>query len=256
MSVGCNHENLFINCSLHVAICERKPQHLPASRVNAITEAAIDAWLSKVSAKITETGLSELTLEECAKRLRNYDETAFATDVASKKILARRGAKNVHETAGGPGREYITVPGCGSASGIHLPPYTVYKGKNMCSNWIEGGPAGALYNASQSGWMEQWHFLEWFQKLLLPAVMYLLETGPVVLFVDWHTSHVSIELIRMARDRGVVLFCLPSHTTHVLQPLNVAVYEPLKKSWGRILKEYKTETCVTKVDKEVFPSLL
>ena len=71
--------------------------------------------------QITETGISELTLEECAKRLWNCDETAFATDVASKKTLARRSAENVGES----GREYITVLGCGLASGVYLPPYTV-----------------------------------------------------------------------------------------------------------------------------------
>ena len=237
-------------------LVERKPQHLPSSRAKAVTEAAVDAWLAKVTAKFAELGLNELTPEELSERLWNCDETAFATDVASQKILARKGAKNVHETGGGSGREYITVLGCGSASGVRLPPYTVYKGKNMWSNWMVGGPAGTLYNTSQSGWMEQHHFLEWFKKLFLPAIANLLENGSVVLFVDGHISHVSIELIQLARERGVVLFCLPSHTTHVLQPLDVAVYGPVKKSWRKILKEYKMETCAAKVDKTVFPSLL
>ena len=60
----------------------------------------------------------------------------------------------------------------------------------------------------------------------------------------------------MARDRGVILFCLPSHTTHALQPLDVGVYGPLKSRWGKILKEYKMETCAAVVDKTEFPGLL
>ena len=91
--------------------------------------------------------------------------------------------------------------------------------------------------------------------MLLPAVTNLLETGPVFLFVDGHISHVSLELIQLAKQKGVTLFCLPSHTTHVLQLLDVAVYWPVKKSWKKILKEYKMETCAAKVDKTVFQVL-
>ena len=224
-------------------LVERKPQHLPANRATALTEGAVNAWILKVKMMVNEAGLGDLTTEELAQRMWNCDETAFATDVASKRVLARRGEKNVHETGGGSGREYITVLGCGSASGERLPPYVLYKGKNLWTTWTLGGPAGTYFNVSESGWMERPHFLEWFKKLFLPATSSILETGPVILFMDGHASHINLELIRLARDCGVILFCLPSHTTHALQPLDVGVYGPLKSRWGKILKEYKMETC-------------
>ena len=56
----------------------------------------------------------------------NADETGFCTAVASTRVLATHGAKDVHETAGGSGREYITVLGAGSADGVRLPPYIIY----------------------------------------------------------------------------------------------------------------------------------
>ena len=237
-------------------LVERKPQHLPANRATALTEGAVNAWILKVKMMVNEAGLGDLTTEELAQRMWNCDETAFATDVASKRVLARRGEKNVHETGGGSGREYITVLGCGSASGERLPPYVLYKGKNLWTTWTLGGPAGTYFNVSESGWMERPHFLEWFKKLFLPATSSILETGPVILFMDGHASHINLELIRLARDCGVVLFCLPSHTTHALQPLDVGVYGPLKSRWGKILKEYKMETCAAVVDKTEFSGLL
>ena len=144
-------------------LSERKPQHLAASRAFSLTEGAVSEWFSKVSATVTNAELGELASEELAKRIWNCDETAFATDTASNKILARRGAKQVHEVGGGSGREHITVLGCGSASGERLPPYVVYKGKNLWTTWTKGGSAGALYTVSESGWMERPHFLEWFK---------------------------------------------------------------------------------------------
>ena len=71
------------------------------NRATALTEGAITSWISKVSTIVMDAGLSEMTTEELAQRMWNCDETAFATDVASKRILARRGEKNIHETSGG-----------------------------------------------------------------------------------------------------------------------------------------------------------
>ena len=136
-------------------LMERKPQHLPANRATALTENSVDAWLLKVKKAVESAGLDKLETDQLAKWMWNCDETAFATDVASKRILARRGEKNVHETGGGSGREYITVLGCGCASGERLPPYIVYRGKNLWTSWTHNGPAGTLYSVSESGWMER-----------------------------------------------------------------------------------------------------
>lgn len=55
---------------------------------------------------------------------------------------------------------------------------------------------------------------------------------------DGHTSHVSIEVIEVARSNGVYLLCLPSHTTHILQPLDVGVFKSLNVSFYKACKRY------------------
>ena len=59
-----------------------------------------------------------------------------------------------------------------------------------------------------------------------------------------------------AKEHGVTIFSFPPHTTHLIQPLDVGVFGPLKQVWSRVLKEYKFETMGARVDKEVFPSLV
>ena len=73
-----------------------------------------------------------------------------------------------------------------------------------------------------------------------------------MLFVDGHHSHLSLPLLRKARESRVHLMCLPPHTTHILQPLDVGVYGPVKKAWRGILKAYKTRTLGANVTKEEF----
>ena len=211
----------------------------------------IDSWFERVQSFLQKIGIADR--EDLPSRLWNCDETGFCTAVASRVVLARRGSRAVHETGGGSGRDYITVLGCGAADGNRLPPYTVYQGQNQYARWISGGPPGALYGMSKSGWMESANFLSWFEKMLLPAVEPLLAEAPVVLFVDGHHSHLSLPLLCRAHEKGVHLMCLPPHTTHILQPLDVGVYGPVKKAWQGIVKTYKTQTLGANISKGDFP---
>ena len=78
--------------------------------------------------------------------------------------------------------------------------------------------------------------------MFVPAVTPLLQTGPVVLFLDGHYSHLSLQLIHHAKSKGIHLFSFPPHLTHLLQPLDVGVYGPVKKTWKAILKDHKFHT--------------
>ena len=104
--------------------------------------------------------------------------------------------------------------------------------------------------------MERANFLAWFRKLFLPAIQHLSSEPGVVLCVDGHHSHMSIELLELAREKGVHLVCFPPHMTHILQPLDVSVYHPLKQAWGDVLKEFKLASMADNVTKSVFPSLI
>ena len=121
---------------------------------------------------------------------------------------------------------------------------------------MTGGPPGTLPNVFLRLDGSTKFLLEWFTKLFFPAVEEMVQTGPVVLFLDGHQSHAALPLIELAKDHGVILYALPPHTTHLLQPLDVGVFAPLKQVWSQVLKKYKMETIGTKVTKEVFPSLV
>ena len=58
-----------------------------------------------------------------------------------------------------------------------------------------------------------------------------------------------------ALQENVNLVCLPAHTSHAFQPLDVTVFNSFKGHWDRILKFYR-ETKMKTVDKAIFPSLI
>lgn len=84
------------------------------------------------------------------------------------RILTKKGAHWVHDTAGGSGHNYTTIHRYGSASRVRLPPFIVYKGKYLYSAWTRGGPAGAMYAVNRSDWMKK-KYESWMKKMFLPA---------------------------------------------------------------------------------------
>lgn len=53
----------------------------------------------------------------------------------------------------------------------------------------------------------------------------------MLLILDGHGSHLTDRMIELAIKHNVHLFCLPPHTTHHLQPLDVGVFGPLQRQW-------------------------
>ena len=51
--------------------------------------------------------------------------------------------------------------------------------------------------------------------------------------LDDHASHISVDVIE-TRISGVHMLCLPAHTSHILQPLDVGVFKSLKGASIRV----------------------
>ena len=59
---------------------------------------------------------------------------------------------------------------------------------------------------------------------------------PLLLIIDGHKSHMTLDLVDVARANDVILFCLPPHTTHALQPLDVSVFKSLKDNFHKSVR--------------------
>ena len=62
-----------------------------------------------------------------------------------------------------------------------------------------------------------------------------------VLFLDGHTSHDSLELVDSAREKNIKILAYPSHTTHVLQGLDVVCFARLKEKHAQKIHEFKEQ---------------
>ena len=60
---------------------------------------------------------------------------------------------------------------------------------------------------------------------------------PIILILDGHSSHVSIEAIEFARSNYIHMLCIPAHTMHILQPLDIGVFKSFKSFYYKACKK-------------------
>ena len=165
----------------------------------------------------------------------NCDETGVSVVHKPGKVVAELGRRNVYAITSGEKGKTHTVLSCASASGFVLPPMMIYPRKQLPpANFCEGAIAHTLFVSSSNGWINSDLFLQWFEFFL----QHIPPTWPVLLIMDGHGSHMSIDLIELARSNGVHILCLPSHTTHVLQPLDMGVFKSFKSHFSKACSKY------------------
>lgn len=59
--------------------------------------------------------------------------------------------------------------------------------------------------------------------------------------LDGHSTHYTPDVVRTAAKQGVVMLCLPPHTSHCMQPLDVSFFKPLKAHWSAACHSYMVE---------------
>ena len=114
----------------------------------------------------------------------------------------------------------------GSASGVVLPPYIVFKAKEMWNTRTEGGPPYTRYYSNQSGWFDEPTFFNWFSSVALPYLKRL--QGKKVIIGDNVASHLFYNVINLCKEHGIDFVLFPPNCTHLLQPLDVVLFRQLK----------------------------
>ena len=71
-----------------------------------------------------------------------------------------------------------------------------------------------------------------------------------MLVLDGYKSHVSITFKEYCKEKNIITLCLPAHSSHITQPLNVRCFSVLKQLYSQEIKDFikASITHITKLE--------
>jgi uncharacterized small protein (DUF1192 family) len=57
-----------------------------------------------------------------------------------------------------------------------------------------------------------------------------------LLILNGYSSHQTAEFDAFYKENTIICLCIPPHTSHLLQPLDVGVFGPLKRAYGKLVE--------------------
>ena len=228
----------------HPNLSIRKPQGISKARIKGFTPENVNKFFALLEPEMQKINFNPA-------RVYNVDESGITT-VQSKncRVIALKGKKQVGAVTAAERGSLVTVVFCMNAAGGFVPVLFVFPRKNMKAELLDGAPPGSIAACHPSGWIQQHIFTQWlkhFIEFVKPS-----RKDPVLLILDGHYSHTrNIDVIEIARSNYVSILCIPPHTSHKMQPLDLTFMSPfktyysqqiqiwLKQNPGRIINSYQ-----------------
>ncbi|KJK85925.1 hypothetical protein H633G_10230 [Metarhizium anisopliae BRIP 53284] len=119
-------------------------------------------------------------------------------------------------------REWVSVIQSINSRGEAIPPFIIVAGQYHLSNWYEDSalPMDWVISTTRNGWTTNEKGVEWiqhFEKHTKPRT----QGAYRLLIMDGHESHHSTEFELFCKEHQIITLCMPSHSSHILQPLDV-----------------------------------
>jgi DDE superfamily endonuclease len=191
----------------------------------------IQQWFERVQTVIAKYGIQE-------DDIFNFDETGFMMGIASTAKVVTASEKGYRPKAVQPGnREWATVIQGVNAKGWAIPPFIILAGQHHLSAWYsEELPGDWVISVSDTGWTTNELGFQWIQHFERHTRSST-TGGWRLLVIDGHESHNSLQFQDFCKENNIVTLCMPSHASHLLQPLDVGCFAPLKRAYGRQIED-------------------
>lgn len=136
-------------------------------------------------------------------------------------------------------REFASVLETVSASGVVIPPFIIWQGKTHRESYYKEGGVEyeATFAVSPSGYIDDELGYEYMKVHFEPHTRGTATVPPPhCLIVDGHSSHIAWKVVKYALDHNIHMICLPSKSTHLLQPLDVGCFGVLQTTYEKNLR--------------------
>ncbi|KAF2174999.1 CENP-B protein, partial [Zopfia rhizophila CBS 207.26] len=169
----------------------------------------------------------------------NFNETGFQMGVISTSEVITGSERRHQPKAVQPGnREWVTVIQGVNAQGWAIPSFIIFAGKHHLSAWYQDDaiPLDWPISLSENGWTTNKLGVKWLQHFDKHTKDRTVGVRRL-LVIDGHESHDSLEFQQLCKEKNIITLCMPSHSSHLLQPLDVGCFRPLKQAYRRQIED-------------------
>jgi hypothetical protein len=168
----------------------------------------------------------------------NMDEKGFMKGIGDDvKVLVPITEEEVFSIQPG-NREWVSVIECIGTNGYFLPAFVIFQGQRIQESWVNAQmDKRTILCVSDNGWTNRTIALDWlkhFDQYTRPQT----QGKYRLLILDGHTSHVSLPFIQYCEQHNIIPLCLPPHSTHILQPLDIGIFSPLAKAYKKRIQQH------------------
>ena len=179
--------------------------------------------------------------------ITNVDEKGMFLGISSKmKVITQRGKKRTKVKQHGK-REMVTVVEAITAVGYLFPSLVITQGKvhtyGRFGN-VTTGEKDIRFAVSPKSWTDDELGFHWLVHIYDPCSKAQLQdpSETRLLILDGHASYVHYRFCAYCKANNIELYCLPSHSTHILQPLDVGLFSPLQREYSKAIEDYHNRT--------------
>jgi hypothetical protein len=183
--------------------------------------------------------------------IHNFDETGFQMGIIGSMKVVTGAERRARPELVQPGnREWVKVIQSICAARYAIPPFIIYKGRVHISAWYQETDILCDWklSVSENGWTNNELGLEWlkhFDKYTKVRQV----GGYRLLILDGYESHLNQEFKDYRIEHKILTLCMPPHSSHVLQPLDVVCFSPLKRKYSQRVRDLARRR-VFYIDKE------
>ncbi|KAL5612103.1 hypothetical protein BROUX41_000349 [Berkeleyomyces rouxiae] len=227
--LGKNWTQNFIKRNPSIKI--RRSRAIDSQRISGASTDVIRSWFRHLD-------IPEIKAINPCNRY-NMDETGIQEGKGSNGLVlgSAEGTTLLKKQPGS--RVWTSLIECVSATGDTLPPLVIFKGKTIQQQRfpLDLGPfATWKFTVTENGWTSDSTAIQWLQEIFIPSTQPSDPSEPRLLILDGHGSHETTDFMYLCYTHNIRLFFLPPHASHVLQPLDLPVFGPLKTAYQKELR--------------------
>ena len=232
----------FLDC--HPEYFVQKQKATDPKRKVANNAKSIEEWFKDFHSTYLEKGIQP---SDCW----NMDKLGFQMGMGRNQKIITKDIRQQSYIGSASNHELVTVVEAISGSGKAIPPQVsklatrhryladdndqhiyyqiILSGKIHQECWYTRTSLehDALVSVSDSGFSNNQLSYEWIKHFEIHSAKSQTSAYRLLL-LDGYGSHCTYKFLDHCEKHNIVLFCLPPHATHLLQPLDVVVFQPYK----------------------------